>query len=99
MSIQGMVQISAVGLFFMVGASFAQASEPAIAVKTDGLPQHVAVKVEQKAAEGVTSLRRYVWITRGMHGLDMRSVVREPTAVVTRDETAPTKLAKKSPAR
>lgn len=67
-----------VAMLLVSFAGAAQAREPqaAVAVKTDGLPAHVAARVEAKAAEGMTALRRYVWITRAMHGLDLRELVR-----------------------
>ena len=68
--------ILAMMLISFAGAVQAREPEAAVAVKTDGLPPHVAAKVEAKAAEGMTALRRYVWITRGMHGIDLREVVR-----------------------
>jgi len=58
------------------GTALAQENEPPVAVNTDGMALHVAAKVKEKAAEGATALRRYVWITRSQHNLDMRSIVR-----------------------
>ena len=89
-------QIFAMILFSYAGATYAAGDEAPVAVKTDGLPEHVAQKVREKAAEGATELRRYVWITRGMHGLDMRSlVVAESQQAIARDEKpAPTMVAK-----
>jgi hypothetical protein len=66
-----------IGAFMLVafaGETFA-ASEAAVAVRTDGLPLHVAARVQEKAAEGMTALRRYVWITRGMHALDLHALL------------------------
>lgn len=72
--------ILAMVLISFAGLSNAGEPEAPVAVKTDGLPPHVAAKVEQKAAEGMSALRRYVWITRAMHELDMRSLVRQEPA-------------------
>ena len=66
--------IGAVMLAAFAGESYA-ASEAAVSVKTDGLPTHVAARVQAKAAEGMTALRRYVWITRGMHALDLHALL------------------------
>lgn len=64
-------------LFVLLAAAAASAqAEPAVAVKTDGLPPHVAARVAAKAQEGITALRQYVWITRGINQLDLRSLVR-----------------------
>ena len=60
----------------LTGTALAQENEPPVAVKTEGMALHVAAKVKEKAAEGATALRRYVWITRSQHNLDMRSIVR-----------------------
>ena len=46
-------------------------------MKTDGLPLHVAARVAAKAEEGITALRQYVWISRGVNQLDLRSLLRE----------------------
>jgi hypothetical protein len=61
------------------GAAWAQqaSDEPAVAVKTDGLPLHVAAKVREKAAQGITPLRQYVWISRSVNQLDLRSLIRQ----------------------
>jgi hypothetical protein len=74
-------QMLAMILISYAGSSFAAGDEQPLTVKTEGLPAHVAEKVRQKAADGATSLRRYVYITRSMHGLDMRSLVREESAI------------------
>jgi len=50
------------------------------------LPPHVAARVAAKAEEGITALRQYVWISRGINQLDLRSIVRteEPAQVAQR---------------
>jgi hypothetical protein len=68
-------QIVATMLIAFAGESYAAPQEAAVSVKTDGLPAHVAARVQAKAAEGMSALRRYVWITRGMHALDLRSIL------------------------
>lgn len=73
-------QIFATILISYTGVTFAAGDEQPLVVKTDGLPPHVAAKVKDKAGEGATSLRRYVYITRSMHNLDMRSLVRNEAA-------------------
>lgn len=59
------------------GAANAQTTEPAVAVKTDGLPPHVAAHVIAKAEQGITALRQYVWISRGVNMLELRALLRE----------------------
>jgi len=70
-------QIVVTMLVAFAGEVYAAAPEAAVAVKTDGLAPHVAARVQEKAAQGMTALRRYVWITRGMHALDLRSILAE----------------------
>jgi len=71
------------------GAAWAQESgEPPVAVRTEGLPPHVAARVQEKAAQGITPLRQYVWISRGINQLDLHSLLREqeePARVAERD--------------
>lgn len=78
-------------LLAIAGASRAQSAEPPVAVKTDGLPLHVAARVEQKAAQGITELRRYVWISRAVNQLDLRSLIREqePEQVARAEDDEP----------
>jgi len=76
-------------LISCTGAAWAQqGDEPPVAVRTEGLPLHVAAKVSEKAAQGITALRQYVWISRGVNQLDLHSLLRdeEPSHVASRDE-------------
>ena len=70
---------TALVVFFVLlaGACRASQPEPPVAVKTDGLPPHVAEKVRDRAAQGITPLRRYVTSTRMVNELDLRSIIRE----------------------
>lgn len=68
--------IALASLAMLAAPAFAQESEPPVAVRTEGLPLHVAAKVKQKAAQGITALRQYVWISRGVNQLDVHSIVR-----------------------
>lgn len=90
-------------LVSFAGAAMAQQdAEPPVAVKTEGLPLHVAAKVKEKAAEGVTSLRRYVTSTRMVNGLDIRSIVREeasPTMALNAKAEQPVQVAAKDQRR
>lgn len=56
----------------------AQETEEPVAVKTQGLPPHVAKGVEAQAAKGITALRRYVERTRGIYNLHLGSLVATP---------------------
>lgn len=73
----------------LTGAAWAQqGTDSPVAVRTQGLPSHVAARVEEKAAQGITALRQYVWISRAVNQLDLRSLLREeaPPQVAQRDE-------------
>lgn len=69
-------QIAAMFLLSLAGTAYAQQPESPVAVKTDGMPPHVAAKVTEKAAQGTTALRRYVSNTRVVNGLHFASIVR-----------------------
>jgi len=86
-------------LLTSAGAAWAQQSgEPPVAVRTDGLPLHVAAKVNEKAAQGMTELRRYVWISSGVNQLDLRSLQRvEQPAQVAENDRPPTLAALDAP--
>jgi hypothetical protein len=82
-------------LITCTGAAWAQqAVEPPVAVRTDGLPPHVAARVTEKARQGITELRRYVWISRGVNQLDLRSLQRvERSAQLAASDRPPTLVA------
>jgi len=65
-----------------------QGAEPPVNVRTEGLPMHVAARVSEKAEQGITALRQYVWISRSVNQLDLRSLLRrdEPSQVASNDE-------------
>ena len=65
--------IAIVVLLSISGASYA--AEP-VAVNTEGMPQFLAAKVEAKAREGSNELRRFVWRTRMVYALDLKSIAR-----------------------
>ena len=58
--------------------ALAQDREPAVAVYTSGLQPALAQKIEKHAAEGMTSLSRYLARTRKEHGLTVEDVTRAP---------------------
>ena len=71
----------------LAGAAGAQQPEAAtlnpfqpIYVRTDGLPQAVARRVEEEAQKGLQPLRRYVQRTKFIHQLDLISLL------MTRDQ-------------
>ena len=69
----------------------AQEAEEPVAVNTDGMPDHLKVRVEEAAKQGPTALRRYLDSTRHIHNIRMMAIVMpEPqrTPVVKQDETS-----------
>jgi hypothetical protein len=76
-------------LLSCTGAAWAQqGDEPPVSVRTEGLPPHVAARVSEKAEQGITALRQYVWISRGVNQLDLHSLLRteEPARVASAEE-------------
>jgi hypothetical protein len=53
-------------------------SDGPVVVKTQDLPPHVAKGVEDAAAQGQDSLRRYVERTRRIYQLDLTAIVATP---------------------
>jgi len=70
------------------------AQERAVAVNTEGMAPFIAARVQAKAQQGATELRRFAWRTRTIYALDLRSIVREegPYAVAAAS-AKPEKLA------
>lgn len=62
---------------FAASASFeAAAREEPVKVNVEGLSPAVAAEVKKHAAEGITSLNRYLWNTQMKHGLTLADVTR-----------------------
>ena len=57
-------------------SAIAQEAEPPVAVRTEGVPDHLRARVEEKAQHGVTELRRYLDSTKHIHGLRVEFVVK-----------------------
>jgi hypothetical protein len=62
--------------FAFSGSVCAQESGQPVAVKVDGLPRHVAERVQEKARQGPAALRQYVQRTRMIHELHYGSLIR-----------------------
>ena len=67
--------VSAAALSLPVAA---EVREAPVAVYTNGLQPALAQKIEKHAAEGMTSLSRYLNRTRKEHGLTVEDVTRPP---------------------
>jgi hypothetical protein len=72
---------------FATGA-FAQEAKR-VAVKTAGLSPFVAKAIDEKAAQGVDELRRYVERTRMIHGLYIPDLVREEDGAIEQAKAIP----------
>ena len=57
-------------------SAVAQDVEPPVAVRTEGLPDHLRARIEEKAQHGITELSRYIDSTRHIHGLRVEFVVK-----------------------
>lgn len=66
--------VALAGLLSVSGVTYAQ--EQAVSVNTEGMPSYLAAKVQAKAQEGPSELRRFVWRTRMIYALDLVKIVR-----------------------
>jgi len=81
-------------LAFTLSAT-AYASEPPVKVNTAHLQPALAMEVERHAAQGMTSLKRYLEATRKQHGLALEDVTRPDDMRKASDITPPNKDYKK----
>ena len=93
--------IVAASLFAFSASAAAQQTEPPVAVKTDGLPEHLRARIEAKAQEGPTALIRYVNSTRHLHNLRVEEIVVSDAdaAKMVKKPSEPTKVAEKDGAK
>lgn len=68
--------IVSLALFAAISLDAAAREEP-VKVNVKGLPPAIAEDVKKHAAEGITSLNRYLWNTQMKHGLTLADVTRE----------------------
>jgi len=57
-------------------SAVAQEAETPVAVNIEGMPDHLRARIEEKAQQGVTELRRYLDSTKHIHGLRVELVVK-----------------------
>jgi len=81
-------------LAFTLSAT-ADASEPPVKVNVAHLQPAVAMEVEKHAAQGMTSLKRYLEATRKQNGLALEDVTRPQDMRNTAEITPPAKDYKK----
>jgi len=88
-------------LLVVSASAVAQQAEPPVAVKTDGLPDHVRARIEAKAQEGPTALIRYINSTRHLHNLRVEEIVlsEAEAATLAKKPSEPTKMAEKDNAK
>jgi hypothetical protein len=79
---------TAAALATLATSAFAQEARR-VAVKTTGLSPFVAKAVDEKAAQGVDELRRYVERTRMIHGLYIPDLVREEDGAIEQAKAVP----------
>ena len=70
-------------------------SEPPVKVNVSHLQPSVAAEVQRHAAQGMTSLKRYLEATRKQHGLALEDVTRPDDMRKASDITPPNKDYKK----
>jgi len=71
-----MNRLHVVAISVAATSSMVQGAEPAVAVNTAGMPDYLRARVEAKAQQGVTELRRYLDSTKHIHGLRVELVVK-----------------------
>jgi hypothetical protein len=79
---------TAAALATLATGAFAQETQR-VAVKTAGLSPFVAKAIDEKAAQGVDELRRYVERTRMIHGLYIPDLVREEGGAIEQAKAVP----------
>jgi hypothetical protein len=89
----------AVAAFSVATSAFAQEAEKPVNVNTQGLPDHLKARIEQKAQEGQTSLIRYLNSTRHIHNLRVEFIVKpDDPAAMAKAKGEPRKVADRSEA-
>lgn len=76
------------------GSARAAESTP-VALDKDAVPPLIAKAVEAEAAKGVDALRQYVYRTRMIHALNLKTLVRDDQRVVRADTGASTQVAQR----
>jgi len=67
-------------VFSLLAATACLAAEPPVMVNVSHLPPNVAADVERAAAQGMTSLKRYLEATRKQNNLALEDVTRPADA-------------------
>jgi hypothetical protein len=75
--------VLAIATFVVAASATAQEAERPVNVTTDGLPDHLRARIEEKAKQGPTALIRYVNGTRHIHNLRVEFIVKpdDPSAM------------------
>ena len=85
--------VVAAALLVLAGSALAEEARRPVAVNTDGLPDHLRIRIEEKAKQGPDALRRYLESVRHIYDVRMDLIVKndEPAAVAKAGE--PSKVA------
>ena len=96
-----LIRILVAASFFAAASAAAQQPEMPVAVKTEGLPEHLRARIEAKAQEGPTSLIRYINSTRHLHNLRVEEIVlsEAEAAALAKKPSESTKMAEKDSAK
>lgn len=70
MNVRTSQRVIVAAALFASGSALAQQAEQPVRVKVDGLPQHVAAQVKDKALQGRDDLRRFIERTRFIYELN-----------------------------
>lgn len=82
-------------IFALTLSAASMAAEPPVRVNVAHLQPGVAAEVQKHAAQGMSSLKRYLEATRKQHGLALEDVVRPEDMRDPKHITPPTKDYKK----
>src|SRR5688572_29292168 len=82
-------------IFALAMAASAHSAEAPVMVNVSHLQPAVAAEVQKHAAQGMTSLKRYLEATRKQHGLALEDVTRPDDMRKASDITPPNKDYKK----
>jgi hypothetical protein len=74
---------------------YAQEAEPPVAVKTDGLPPQLQMRLQEKAQQGQTAVIQYINRTRNVHNLRAEDVIKPLPADAAAKGDEQTRVAKK----
>jgi TonB family protein len=69
--------------FVLATSAIAQEADKPVTLNTDGLPEYLKTRIEEKAQQGYGALRRYLEITGPIHNLRVSAVTASAAASIT----------------